>query len=502
MYGEGHDEEDSRFLLRRQISEDAMQERRQEQINKLADEYRNYEIIAGFTGLVVVGSILGSSWVGTSLIEHSFYDEVCLVAATVGTVYLVFRRMVHQLREKNADLTKNIMRITRETLADLKSNVEYGKYNVYAREGGGMYTTLALAKAGKITPAICQQHTLPGTAYFLSQSQYHTIAPLPHIIKEAKQKPHFKKGPCKERPTISLVLKSASKAGYAEFINTDPESMMPDDPLHGEDKRQVLQDIVDALGTLTKVGKALSPIPLRQPRRLKGAEEYACVSKEVLGDLNRYLDTIREREYNDIGGLDSNDCYHDLNGFEEICWKIARDRKLLLSGAAGIDVKYTNVGGIGNATLFSRYGFKLRFNVFYEGQEETCIHSHMANFMSFLVQGRYRATYWNVPNRLTQELSSLLSYEQVYRGLQSLRLVISGGDSEGSIESIFDAIDTDGSGTIGTKELIMYFKTHYGLTQEKMISRVVDEYDTNRDGQLSREEFLELARSNSLHLSL
>jgi hypothetical protein len=48
----------------------------------------------------------------------------------------------------------------------------------------------------------------------------------------------------------------------------------------------------------------------------------------------------------------------------------------------------------------------------------------------------------------------------------------------------------------------MYFKTHYGLTQEKMISRVVDEYDTNRDGQLSREEFLELARSNSLHLSL
>ena len=500
MYGEGHDQSDSKFLLRRQISHDSIQERRQEHLDKLVEEYHRYELTAGFACVVVVVGILVSSWHGSSLIDNTFYDEICLVAASTGTVYYLFRTMVRRLREKNEDLTKNIMQITRKTLDDLKANVECGKYNVYARESGGMYTSLALAKSGKVTPAICQQHTLPGTAYFLSQSQYHTVAPLPHIIKEHKQKPRFKRSPCKERPTITLVLKSAGKAGYAEFINTDPDSMLPDEILHGAEKRQVLQDVVDALETLRKCGKALSPIPLRQPRRLKGAKEYPCVSEDVLDNLNAYLNNIRERDFNEIGGLDSRDCHQDLDGFEEICWMIVRDRKLLLSDDANINVKYTSVGGIGNATLFSRHGFKLRFNIFYEGQEETCVHSHMSNFMSFLVQGRYRATYWNVPNRLTQELSSLLSYEQIYRSLQTLRLHVADGALEVNFDSIFDSIDSDGSGSISTIELIQYFKTHYGLTHEKLLSEILDKYDTNGDGELNREEFLDLLRSNRLQL--
>ena len=300
-------------------------------------------------------------------------------------------------------------------------------------------------------PALAHQHTMPGTAYFIAQQEYHTVSALPHVDQFLKRKPHFDVGD--EKPTVSMVLKSNVKAGFSEFINCEEEKATPDTPATEEEKEAIMRDLFDALNNLAENYKRMAPesVPVKRARNPPPSERCSVLSDAVVGAIEDMFCTISTRmTHQDLGGSNQQDVNADLLAFEQIAWTIVNERSLLTEATR---IKFAASVGIANVDIYNYKGMGLRFNVFYGGQNETNIHSHVSNFMSFLVQGRYLATYYTVPNRLQQELAAICTQRQVEVGVLALTLGARRSAQTTIIESTFDKYDTNNDGLLDRREI-------------------------------------------------
>jgi hypothetical protein len=331
------------------------------------------------------------------------------------------------------------------------------EHELFRRSAGGSFSRIG-TRAGVVSPVLVQRHVLPGTAYFLAQHLHHTIKADPVLAARRKRENDT-------NPGVTLVIRSTHKSSYAEVINpvitmqAKQEKTKEDSGASGENKiasenvvKQTLQDAHDALARLSTI--ELPWITEQQHRRApsssiahtqqistptlhppwtsdvssapcnnKPGEQldklqatFPRLSKAVLLDLCAFSKRISKRKsgHQDVGGLTLEEAEEDVRWTEAIGWLVVRDRTSFMSAASlaagkvavSSTLKSVNqkAGHMATIELYKDDNIEMRCNLFYGDHNESEIHSHRANFCSFLVSGGYLATYWNVPNRVTREL--------------------------------------------------------------------------------------------------
>ena len=340
------------------------------------------------------------------------------------------------------------------------------EHELFRRSAGGSFSRIG-TRAGVVSPVLVQRHTLPGTAYFLAQHLHHTIQADPILAARRKRENDTNPGVTlvirsTNKSSYAEVINPVMQQVKKERTNEDSGASGGENKIAQEYVvKQTLQDAHDALARLSalelpwrekpsmkaEIGmeeeeRATTAITEQHHRRVstptlhrpwtgdvssaprtKPGEQlsklqatFPRLSKAVLLDLCAFSKRMTKRKsgHQDVGGLTLEEAEEDVRWTEAIGWLVVRDRTSFMSAASlaagkvavSSTLKSVNqkAGHMATIELYKDDNIEMRCNLFYGDHNESEIHSHRANFCSFLVSGGYLATYWNVPNRVTREL--------------------------------------------------------------------------------------------------